>query len=648
LQSLQVRKVTKIPQMQQLSRDALLNIGKVISVKGRVVEVLVSKSKNSSILLYQGEIIKNVSVGSYIKIGKGFSELIGKIEGEYISEDKVVNAKFYRHEKDRIRRILSISLLGYFDISEFRQGIKELPLIDNECFLLTQRELDSVHNFIKVINGVPDVKMKIGTLANETGKEIEIGINSLFASHIGIFGNTGSGKSYTLASLYHKLINRFQTTNGFKANARFLLIDFNGEFVNTGVEEENDKIITGVSKKIYDLSTGRTGSKKKLIVSRESIYNPIFWSILLQATEKTQAPFINSALRSNYVMDRISSAEGILNLIKSTIKLITTNITLNQEKNMVESFLEEIKRFDIDAAIIGIDQLRDFYSQELKFFASKEDRRYYCQINGITYNSNADDGFYDNVISNKVDEYLEVDQQALSELQKVKLIIDFHYFYSIQKGHFQKEHIGHILGRLDARIHDMNKLITIDDNSTTLSQNLNIISLKDVNVHMRKLIPLLLCNQVYEEKKKEGDPSKFLNIIIDEAHNILSYNSIRESEIWKDYRLETFEEIIKEGRKFGVFLTISSQRPSDISDTIISQLHNYFLHRLINNKDIESVERTISYLDKVSFDSLPILPTGTCILAGLAAHVPVIIQVDKIPNESEPKNKTIKPTDFWN
>lgn len=111
--------------------------------------------------------------------------------------------------------------------------------------------------------------------------------------------------------------------------------------------------------------------------------------------------------------------------------------------------------------------------------------------------------------------------------------------------------------------------------------------------------------------------------------------------------METFEEIIKEGRKFGVFLTIASQRPSDISDTIISQLHNYFLHRLINNKDIQAVERTISYLDKVSFEALPILPTGSCVLAGLSAQVPVIINIDHIPKENEPYNKTIRPTDFW-
>jgi hypothetical protein len=102
-----------------------------------------------------------------------------------------------------------------------------------------------------------------------------------------------------------------------------------------------------------------------------------------------------------------------------------------------------------------------------------------------------------------------------------------------------------------------------------------------------------------DEKKVENDDNNYLNLIVDEAHNILSEQSERESEHWRDYRLETFEEIMKEGRKFGVFLTIASQRPADISPTIISQLHNYFVHRLINNEDIRAVEKTISYLDKV-------------------------------------------------
>lgn len=123
--------------------------------------------------------------------------------------------------------------------------------------------------------------------------------------------------------------------------------------------------------------------------------------------------------------------------------------------------------------------------------------------------------------------------------------------------------------------------------------------------------------------------------------------SSRESEAWKDYRLETFEEIIKEGRKFGVFLTIASQRPHDISETIISQLHNYFLHRLVNNLDILAIERAVAYLDRVSFESLPILPTGSCVLSGISTQVPVVVDIARLPAIYEPNNRTMTLADGW-
>ncbi len=134
---------------------------------------------------------------------------------------------------------------------------------------------------------------------------------------------------------------------------------------------------------------------------------------------------------------------------------------------------------------------------------------------------------------------------------------------------------------------------------------------------------------------------------IDEAHNILSTESTRESEAWRDYRLETFEEIIKEGRKFGVFLTVASQRPHDISPTIISQLHNYFLHRLVNDLDIRTVEKAVAYLDRVSFESLPILPTGVCVLAGVSAQVPLMMKVSELEQEYAPNSRTMSVTKAW-
>jgi hypothetical protein len=186
----------------QISEDSIFSIDKVISVKGRTIEIKVDKTKNTSHLVYKGDLLRNVSVGGYVKIIKGFTKIIGKVEGELITEDKLYGAqRGYISEKEKIDRLLTVSLLGFFKGKQFERGIKELPLIDNECFLLHKKEFEQVHNFIRN----DDEPITIGTLSFEKGEEIRVGVNSLFASHIGIFGNTGSGKSSfssKLAPLY--------------------------------------------------------------------------------------------------------------------------------------------------------------------------------------------------------------------------------------------------------------------------------------------------------------------------------------------------------------------------------------------------------------------------------------------------------------
>jgi DNA helicase HerA-like ATPase len=240
---------------------------------------------------------------------------------------------------------------------------------------------------------------------------------------------------------------------------------------------------------------------------------------------------------------------------------------------------------------------------------------------------------------------LDIAEISADVLIQIRLKIVLQYHHEIINGFSSSEHLSPLLKRIGPRINDLRKVIEVKD--ARPRKNITVISFRDVNIHMRKMLPLLICKQLYERKKEENQKDKYLNIIIDEAHNILSSTSERESETWKDYRLETFEEIIKEGRKFGVFLTIASQRPYDISATIISQLHNFFLHRLINNNDITAVERSVSYLDRLSFESLPILPTGTCILAGLSAQVPVMIDIGSIEQQFEPDNKTMRIIDKW-
>lgn len=614
--------------------DPILKIGAVVSVRGRSVEIKVDSAKNASHLLYKGELLKNVSVGSYVKIAKGFSHLVGKIEGEFVTEVKPNDSRTYTSEQEKIRRLLQISLIGFLESDNFKQGVKELPLVDNEAYLLTQAEFNLVHKFVKEGEDI----FVLGSLAQEKGKAIELSIDRLLASHIGIFGNTGSGKSYTLAKLYHEIITKYKLEPAFQRNARFLLIDFNGEYMTPEEGHTDNVIVESKHKDIYRLSTGRTGSKKKYPLTASAIKDDQFWSLILHCTEKTQAPFIARTLKNDFLDNNMKTNEGFLRLIAVTIEHITTKVSPTQEKNLLFTFLEELAQFKIEEKVGNFRALYKDYRDNLQFHSGQKNYFY-----GTTYSNSPE--FISKIIQEKV-KTLEPDIMKFSDIQIIRLKIIFQFYYEIQNGFSNKEHIGPVLGRLDERIGDLEKVIEITTEDE-LPSLLSVVSLKDVNIQMRKILPMVICKQVYERKKAKIERDKYLNIIIDEAHNILSFNSERESESWKDYRLETFEEIIKEGRKFGVFLTIASQRPSDISGTIISQLHNYFLHRLINNKDIEAVEKTISYLDKVSFDSLPILPQGSCILAGISAQLPVIIEVGSIPDENKPYNETMILTKHW-
>ena len=157
----------------------------------------------------------------------------------------------------------------------------------------------------------------------------------------------------------------------------------------------------------------------------------------------------------------------------------------------------------------------------------------------------------------------------------------------------QHEHIAPAVTRLKAREPDIAKLFDLGGATAFWASNFVVLNLSDVSIEMRKTIPLLVAKAEYARHKQEGT-GRTLSILVDEAHNILSTESFREAESWKDYRLETFEEIVKEGRKFGVFVTIASQRPSDISPTISSQAHNYFIHRLINQLDLKAVAGAVS------------------------------------------------------
>ena len=150
----------------------------------------------------------------------------------------------------------------------------------------------------------------------------------------------------------------------------------------------------------------------------------------------------------------------------------------------------------------------------------------------------------------------------------------------------------------------------------------------------------------YMQKNFKKEDFYFEKIYIDEAHNILNAQNHSVGDTWQDYRLNIFEEIIKEGRKFGFYLTLSSQRPADISPTILSQVHNYFIHRLVNDNDLRMLVNTMPTLDKTSFNKIPSLGKGEVIITGNAIQVPVFVKVDK-EEVIRPNSDDVVLTRLW-
>ncbi len=613
-----------------LTKDAILRIGEVTGIDGRKIYISVDKNKNSSDLLFDGKIIKNVSVGSYIEIAKGFLGIIGKVDGEKLEKETLhqKSEEDSRYEViDKNKRTLTVSLIGYIGYDGgYKGGIKELPLIGNEAYILTEEKIHKIHNLIK------DKSPLYINIAKTDIEEIDIDlpIDGIFNSHIAIFGNTGSGKSNTLASLYQEMYKVMSKQNGdkFRENHRFLLFDFSGEYAG-------DDCITK-HKKVYNLSTSKDEDELKIKIRGTDLLEIETFSILVEATEKTQKPFLKRALRlykqvkdkdrpfdyfkgilKNQLTDilRMTNKDISFKLLDYIIEILSSHLINNETRD------EEIKKLTEDL---------DFHNQSKAFFIKNTNIYFYSEPDKVT-----ETNIY-KAINDLVDANLTLLDDFINYLH-LQLIIDL-YQYKVQN-----DHIYPVINRIRAKKNNISKIFkTIDGNSDIWQgKNFVVMNLLDVNLDMKKTIPLLIAKTLYNEHKKEKN-QKTLNIIVDEAHNILSKESSRETEEWKDYRLETFEELIKEGRKFGVFMTIASQRPNDISETIISQAHNYFIHQLINHKDLLTISNAVSYIDKITEESIPTLPVGTCIFSGIATPMPLKLKVNELLDKNKPQSKTLE------
>ncbi|GLQ72070.1 ATP-binding protein [Vibrio penaeicida] len=587
-------------------------IGEVTAVNGIQITLTVDETSNKDTIFHEGQRYKGISIREYVSIQRGFRDIVCIVEGEYLDERR------FQESTDKIEYVRKVHIrpIGYIENGKFFEGIKFLPLIRDPAFLLPEQALKTVYSS----SGESD--FCIGSLLKE-GIEISLPWQRLFNTHIGIFGNTGSGKSNTLTKLFTTLFD--EKHEQIIPVSKFVLLDFNGEYIK-------DQIVSSSDKNVIDLNTDK--AKHQFPLADHEFWNAETLSILFQATPNTQKPFISSVLRGREKYK--DSPDTLLRYIKETIKFCFVSTSQKPET------LDLLKR------VVGVINGQDVLTRlENIIWHSRQNKFKYEPIHNAFFDTQER---YTEILEPYVS---NITLHELSPFAEFTLRCELKLIWDVMYGSVQFEHIQPLLKRAESSLNGLSKVIKVkssDDKGDDEDKALTVISLRNCNQDVKKIIPLLVTKHYYNSHKKlvkKSPPEKTLHLIIDEAHNILSQQSVREQANWKDYRLELFEELIKEGRKFGIFLTLSSQRPADISATIMSQLHNFFIHRLVNDRDLFLLDNTISTLDSVSRSLIPNLSRGSCIITGTSFDLPMLIQVDELSDNSKPDSNDVLLDNLW-
>ncbi|MHA6358968.1 ATP-binding protein [Streptococcus vestibularis] len=612
-------------------KSNIKKLGVIVGVDGDISQVGMYHLSNDAEYLWYGDVLQGAKIGAYLTILQNNVKIIASVVTEKVADQQntIRSTEFdNRFSKNSINRIVHLKTKGVIENGEFQVTSQYVPMIGNEVCITSKKDLELIY-------GINDEEptISIGKSILE-GQVVPLSINKIFASHIGVFGNTGSGKSNTLHKLFLELF-RSEYQEKILEHSKFYVIDFNGEYT------KDDSFGVANQKRVFEINTKNLTSTK-LPITSDYLFDPDILSILFGATSATQVPFLRKSLK--IWNERQFNGESISHFVVGTLKRILTtgnSASLDSKDNWIT--IAE-KYIDNDLFDVLKSNLHYNYNTEA----------YYTVVNGnnnyiINPNTPIADFEIKYLKIDEIERNLKFKFDSLSEFDKLKFHLDFQKVHQSAWKSTNIEHINPLFHRIDIALNSLKKVVEVKDSIEGDFSSLNIINLVHANQEITRLIPMLISKMVYDQQKTKiagNDVTCTSHLIIDEAHNILNAQNHSVGDTWQDYRLNIFEEIIKEGRKFGFYLTLSSQRPADISPTILSQVHNYFIHRLVNDNDLRMLVNTMPTLDKTSFNKIPSLGKGEVIITGNAIQVPVFVKVDK-EKIIRPNSDDVILTQLW-
>ena len=652
-----------------------LRIGTVDFVSPDEIKVVLDIEAPESVALNTGTPRSFPRVNGYLLIPVDEAFLVGQIEWMMIERSPFPKRRgmqdFGLVDLPYPLRKLRLNPLGTLRVQDagenfvFRRGTDALPSIGASVVLPTDSQLRSV------VESGEQKRVKIGLSPLAGNAEVRVDPNRLFGRHLAVLGNTGSGKSCSVAGLIRwSLEEAQQECSGVRPNARFIVLDPNGEYSRAFDEEDSS-----LSAKTFKVKPDGSESMLKVPLW---LWNSAEWCAFTQASTKTQRPALMHALR--FVRDgQVEPQEDISHEMRRFLRTLISIIRIERnagnpwaEFPKPKSFYEKIEKWKtglehelgkftgsqrekLQILIEKIDRLCKPHRKEYPHYDFK-----YPEIQDLLHVANdthiAFGGKASDIIPPDIDAPIPFEKTSL--LRCVEAAAEMLNV---------SEHVETLLIRIRALLDDTRMKIIMDgDTDMTLEQwlkdyigdnnaedgCLSIIDLSLVPVEVVHVVTAVIARMVFEAlqrySKLNSGNSLPTVLVMEEAHTFIKrYRGDAENMDAAAVCCQVFERIAREGRKFGLGLVLSSQRPSELSPTVLSQCNTFLLHRISNDRDQEIVHKLVPENLRGFLREMPVLPSQRAVLLGWASELPVLVNMNDLPKQQQPRSDDPEFWDVW-
>jgi len=500
--------------------------------------------------------------------------------------------------------------------------------------MVTEKEL----NLITGTSGEGMFKLGVSPLYGD--KPIYVDINTICSNHLAIFGNTGSGKSYSVASFIQSL---FYNENFSPYRANYMIFDAYGEYHNAF--ERLSEANPNYQFKYY--TTNKQDRNGELLSIPLWLLDIDDFALLLQAEKHSQLQIIEKMIKLARIisMDSEESTRYKNHLIaKAILDTLYTNQTSSSKRNDIFTIIAgcQTEQFNLEAPIEGIGYTRKFR----ECFTIDRSGEFTESVLITQYITSFIDESLDNYEAPNDHAFnLDILQKALN-------------FTLISDGFLRNEKLYDEAITLKVRLHaiaisenadffnypnyiDLNGYVaSLVAKNNKKSQIINF-NLEDTDDRLSKTIVKIYSKMLFNFTKRLPNRGAIpFHILLEESHRYVQNDS---DNFLLGYNI--FERIAKEGRKFGLILNLVSQRPVELSETVISQISNFLILKMTHPRDLEYIKKMLPNMSAEIMEKQKILQPGMCVAFGSAFKVPMIIKMP-LPNPA-PHSSNVNVVSVW-